>query len=96
MDAETEPTDYVYVSRNCVTTNDVNVDYKITTLQSCTCEDRCNNAACSCAINSLRCWYDEEGKLVSDFNYSGELFCWFGIFISAFISSFFKVKILSP
>lgn len=54
-------------------TADISIDNKITSLQSCNCEDRCNTNCCSCGNNSLKCWYDDEGKLVSDFNYLGKL-----------------------
>jgi euchromatic histone-lysine N-methyltransferase len=38
--------------------------------QSCRCTDSCSTANCLCAHISLRCWYDEEGRLLPDFNFS--------------------------
>lgn len=70
INSEPKPIDFVYISKNCITT-DLNIDLKITSLQACVCEDRCTSSACSCGKNSIRCWYDEEGKLASDFNYAG-------------------------
>ncbi|GLV41275.1 G9a [Carabus blaptoides fortunei] len=69
FDNEQKPTDFVYVTENC-TTSDINIDRKITTLQSCQCEDRCTSSECLCSNNSLRCWYDDEGRLSADFNYA--------------------------
>ncbi|XP_033228830.1 histone-lysine N-methyltransferase EHMT1 [Belonocnema kinseyi] len=68
-DSEDKPTDFVYVTENCYTSN-INVDRTITSLQSCRCEDNCSTEKCLCGTISLRCWYDEEGKLTPEFNYS--------------------------
>ncbi|XP_020288910.1 histone-lysine N-methyltransferase EHMT2 isoform X2 [Pseudomyrmex gracilis] len=68
-DSEDKPTDFVYVTENCFTSN-INVDRTITSLQSCRCEDNCSSEKCLCGNISLRCWYDEEGKLVPEFNYA--------------------------
>ncbi|XP_017789410.1 PREDICTED: histone-lysine N-methyltransferase EHMT2 [Habropoda laboriosa] len=68
-DSEDKPTDFLYVTENCFTSN-INVDRTITSLQSCRCEDNCNSEKCLCGNISLRCWYDEEGKLIPEFNYA--------------------------
>ncbi|XP_014476702.1 PREDICTED: histone-lysine N-methyltransferase EHMT1 [Dinoponera quadriceps] len=68
-DSEDKPTDFVYVTENCFTSN-INVDRAITSLQSCRCEDNCSSEKCLCGNISLRCWYDEEGKLIPEFNYA--------------------------
>ncbi|XP_039311408.1 histone-lysine N-methyltransferase EHMT1 isoform X2 [Solenopsis invicta] len=68
-DSEDKPTDFVYVTENCFTSH-INVDRTITSLQSCRCEDNCSSEKCLCGNISLRCWYDEEGKLIPEFNYS--------------------------
>ncbi|XP_071560297.1 histone-lysine N-methyltransferase EHMT2 [Temnothorax nylanderi] len=68
-DSEDKPTDFLYVTENCFTSN-INVDRTITSLQSCRCEDNCSTEKCLCGNISLRCWYDEEGKLVPEFNYA--------------------------
>jgi euchromatic histone-lysine N-methyltransferase len=70
-DDEGEPTDFVYVSENCFTSN-IFVDRTITLLQSCKCLDVCSSADCQCGKISLRCWYDDQGQLLPDFNYAGE------------------------
>lgn len=69
-DSEDKPTDFLYVTENCFTSN-INVDRTITSLQSCRCEDNCSSEKCLCGNISLRCWYDEEGKLIPEFNYAG-------------------------
>ncbi|XP_012253973.2 histone-lysine N-methyltransferase EHMT1 isoform X2 [Athalia rosae] len=68
-DAEDKPTDFLYVTENCLTSS-INVDRTITSLQSCRCEDNCSSEKCLCGNISLRCWYDEEGKLIPEFNYA--------------------------
>lgn len=70
-DSEDKPTDFLYVTENCFTSN-INVDRTITSLQSCRCEENCSSEKCLCGNISLRCWYNEEGKLVPEFNYTGE------------------------
>ncbi|XP_058802686.1 histone-lysine N-methyltransferase EHMT2 [Phymastichus coffea] len=69
FDLEDKPTDFVYVTESCFTSR-INIDRTITSLQSCRCEDNCSSDKCLCANISLRCWYDEEGKLVPEFNYA--------------------------
>lgn len=69
-DDEGEPTDFVYVSENCFTSN-IFVDRTITLLQSCKCLDMCSTVDCQCGKISLRCWYDDQGQLLPDFNYAG-------------------------
>ncbi|XP_001604667.2 histone-lysine N-methyltransferase EHMT2 isoform X1 [Nasonia vitripennis] len=69
FDSEDKPTDFVYVTESCFTSK-VNVDRTITSLQSCRCEDNCSSDKCLCGNISLRCWYDDEGKLVPEFNYA--------------------------
>ncbi|XP_051167228.1 histone-lysine N-methyltransferase EHMT2 [Leptopilina boulardi] len=68
-DSEDKPTDFLYVTENCFTSN-INVDRTITSLQSCRCENNCSTEKCLCGTISLRCWYDEEGKLLPEFNYA--------------------------
>ncbi|EFN60467.1 Histone-lysine N-methyltransferase, H3 lysine-9 specific 5, partial [Camponotus floridanus] len=68
-DSEDKPTDFLYVTENCFTSN-INVDRTITSLQSCRCEDNCSSEKCLCGNISLRCWYNEEGKLIPEFNYT--------------------------
>lgn len=72
MDDELEPTDYVYIPKNCFT-SDIEADFKVTTMQSCNCDDKCDGSNCVCGRNSVHCWYDTEGKLTFDFNYTGKL-----------------------
>ncbi|KAK7873213.1 hypothetical protein R5R35_011296 [Gryllus longicercus] len=68
-DSEGEPRDYMYVSENCFTSN-IFVSRTITSLQACRCEDTCSTKSCLCGNISLRCWYDDDGRLSSDFNYA--------------------------
>ncbi|PSN49961.1 hypothetical protein C0J52_08773 [Blattella germanica] len=69
VDDEGEPTDFVYVSENCFTSN-ISLERTITSLQSCKCTDICTTVNCHCGNISLRCWYDEQGRLVPEFNYA--------------------------
>lgn len=69
LDSEDKPTDFLYVTENCFTSN-INIDRTITSLQSCRCENNCSTEKCLCGTISLRCWYDEEGKLLPEFNYA--------------------------
>ncbi|KAK0089007.1 hypothetical protein PV325_009758 [Microctonus aethiopoides] len=69
FDSEEKPTDFLYVVENCFTSN-ISIDRTITSLQSCHCEDNCSSEKCLCGNISLRCWYDEEGKLIPEFNYT--------------------------
>ncbi|XP_059482836.1 histone-lysine N-methyltransferase EHMT2 isoform X2 [Neocloeon triangulifer] len=69
VDDQAVPADFLYVTENCFT-SDIRVDRKITSLQSCRCTDTCSTANCLCAHFSLRCWFDEEGRLLPDFNYA--------------------------
>lgn len=80
VDLEDKPTDFVYVTENCFTSN-IHVNRTITSLQSCRCEDNCSFDKCLCGTISVRCWYDEEGKLVPEFNYAGQLHLNFVILI---------------
>ncbi|KAK4881578.1 hypothetical protein RN001_004897 [Aquatica leii] len=69
LDDEEKPSDFIYVSVNCITSDDINIDRKISSVHSCACEERCSSFACVCCNNSLQCWYDEDGKLITHFNY---------------------------
>ncbi|XP_046670133.1 histone-lysine N-methyltransferase EHMT2 isoform X2 [Homalodisca vitripennis] len=69
VDDETEPQDFVYVTENCFTSN-INIDRTITSLQSCKCRDMCVSGGCMCGKISIRCWYDDEGKLLPEFNFA--------------------------
>lgn len=72
MDDEPEPTDFVYISRNCVT-SDIQIDQRITSLQCCPCAEKCSSSEnCTCGNNSLHCWYDEEGRLAPNFDFMGK------------------------
>ncbi|XP_078498135.1 histone-lysine N-methyltransferase EHMT1 isoform X2 [Lissotriton helveticus] len=67
VDEEPNPTDYKYVSHNCVT-SPMNVDRNITHLQYCVCIDDCSSTNCMCGQLSMRCWYDKSGRLLPEFN----------------------------
>ncbi|VEN36415.1 unnamed protein product [Callosobruchus maculatus] len=70
VDDEPEPRDYIYITKNCITSNDVHIDTKLAILQSCTCEDRCTTEECECGKLCAKCWYTEDGRLQSDYNFS--------------------------
>ncbi|XP_032905138.1 histone-lysine N-methyltransferase EHMT1 isoform X3 [Amblyraja radiata] len=67
VDDEPCPTDYKYVSQNCVT-SPMNIDRNITHLQYCFCDDDCSSNACMCGQLSIRCWYSQDGRLLPEFN----------------------------
>ncbi|KAM8933634.1 histone-lysine N-methyltransferase EHMT1 [Pelodytes ibericus] len=66
-DSEPCPTNFKYVSQNCVT-SPLNIDRNITHLQYCVCIDDCSSSNCMCGQLSMRCWYDKEGRLLPEFN----------------------------
>ncbi|XP_013409361.1 uncharacterized protein LOC106172957 isoform X1 [Lingula anatina] len=61
------PRDFVYVIEN-VQTEPMNINNLITSLQHCKCRDDCASLLCNCSRNSVRCWFDKEGRLVPEFN----------------------------
>ncbi|XP_067327959.1 histone-lysine N-methyltransferase EHMT1 isoform X2 [Anolis sagrei] len=67
VDSEPCPTNYKYVSQNCVT-SPMNIDRNITHLQYCVCIDDCSSSKCMCGQLSMRCWYDRDGRLLPEFN----------------------------
>uniref|UniRef100_UPI00398F0EBA histone-lysine N-methyltransferase EHMT1-like isoform X2 n=1 Tax=Pristiophorus japonicus TaxID=55135 RepID=UPI00398F0EBA len=67
MDDEQCPNDYKYISQNCVT-SPMNIDRNITHLQYCFCDDDCSSNNCMCGQLSIRCWYDQDGRLLPEFN----------------------------
>ncbi|XP_062816509.1 histone-lysine N-methyltransferase EHMT1 isoform X3 [Anolis carolinensis] len=68
VDSEPCPTNYKYVSQNCVT-SPMNIDRNITHLQYCVCIDDCSSSKCMCGQLSMRCWYDrQDGRLLPEFN----------------------------
>ncbi|XP_036863373.1 histone-lysine N-methyltransferase EHMT1 isoform X10 [Manis javanica] len=67
VDSEPCPSNYKYVSQNCVT-SPMNIDRNITHLQYCVCIDDCSSSNCMCGQLSVRCWYDKDGRLLPEFN----------------------------
>uniref|UniRef100_A0A4W2GWY7 [histone H3]-lysine(9) N-methyltransferase n=1 Tax=Bos indicus x Bos taurus TaxID=30522 RepID=A0A4W2GWY7_BOBOX len=67
VDGEPCPSNYKYVSQNCVT-SPMNIDRNITHLQYCVCIDDCSSSNCMCGQLSMRCWYDKDGRLLPEFN----------------------------
>ncbi|XP_005408687.1 PREDICTED: histone-lysine N-methyltransferase EHMT1 isoform X7 [Chinchilla lanigera] len=67
VDSEPCPSNYKYVSQNCVT-SPMNIDRNITHLQYCVCTDDCSSSTCMCGQLSMRCWYDKDGRLLPEFN----------------------------
>uniref|UniRef100_A0A8D2Q744 [histone H3]-lysine(9) N-methyltransferase n=1 Tax=Varanus komodoensis TaxID=61221 RepID=A0A8D2Q744_VARKO len=67
VDNEPCPSNYKYVSQNCVT-SPMNIDRNITHLQYCVCTDNCSSSKCMCGQLSVRSWYDRDGRLLPEFN----------------------------
>ncbi|XP_045878612.1 histone-lysine N-methyltransferase EHMT1 isoform X5 [Meles meles] len=67
VDGEPCPSNYKYVSQNCVT-SPMNIDRNITHLQYCVCIDDCSSSKCMCGQLSMRCWYGKDGRLLPEFN----------------------------
>ncbi|XP_071881547.1 histone-lysine N-methyltransferase EHMT1 isoform X13 [Anas platyrhynchos] len=67
VDSEPCPSNYKYVSQNCVT-SPMDIDRNITHLQYCVCIDDCSSSNCMCGQLSMRCWYDKDGRLLPEFN----------------------------
>ncbi|KAM6117439.1 histone-lysine N-methyltransferase EHMT1-like [Phoenicopterus ruber ruber] len=67
VDSEPCPSNYKYVSQNCVT-SPMDIDRNITHLQYCVCIDDCSSSKCMCGQLSMRCWYDKDGRLLPEFN----------------------------
>ncbi|XP_049637931.1 histone-lysine N-methyltransferase EHMT1 isoform X2 [Suncus etruscus] len=67
VDNEPCPSNYKYVSQNCVT-SPMSIDRNITHLQYCVCVDDCSSSNCMCGQLSMRCWYDKDGRLLPEFN----------------------------
>nr|XP_042101240.1 histone-lysine N-methyltransferase EHMT1 isoform X7 [Ovis aries] len=67
VDGEPCPSNYKYVSQNCVT-SPMNIDRNITHLQYCVCVDDCSSSNCMCGQLSMRCWYGKDGRLLPEFN----------------------------
>ncbi|CAK9299740.1 unnamed protein product [Gordionus sp. m RMFG-2023] len=59
---------FMYVSDH-VQTQELDIDLTITSMTICNCEEDCSQENCSCINESGGCFYDQEGRLVSDFNY---------------------------
>ncbi|BFZ20236.1 hypothetical protein BsWGS_23274 [Bradybaena similaris] len=66
-DNEQCPVDYLYVTEN-VETSPLNINYVITSLQSCRCKDDCSSMYCVCGRSSIKCWYDKMGRLLEEVN----------------------------
>lgn len=66
------PEGFIYINSNCVTVDEIQIDRKITSMHSCNCEYKCSTFDCVCCDNSLKCWYNEEGRLLDNFNYFGK------------------------
>ncbi|XP_071396302.1 histone-lysine N-methyltransferase EHMT1a [Centroberyx affinis] len=66
VDGEPCPENFKYIPDSCVT-SPLNIDKDITHLQHCACTDDCSSSTCMCGQLSLRCWYDNEGRLPLDF-----------------------------
>ncbi|KAM4877657.1 histone-lysine N-methyltransferase EHMT1 isoform 2-T2 [Thomomys bottae] len=67
VDTEPCPSNYKYVSQNCVT-SPMSIDRNITHLQYCVCVDDCSSSTCMCGQLSMRCWYNKDGRLLPEFN----------------------------
>lgn len=73
VDLEPEPKDYTYTTNLYITSNDIRSTIHPDKVIGCECNDRCtgNSQAncCSCLTLNTKCFYDEEGKLLPDFDF---------------------------
>lgn len=69
IDEHPAPLDFLYITES-VETSPLPINRTVTSLQNCSCPEDCTTLSCLCARNSLRCWYDREGRLTKDFNYT--------------------------
>ncbi|XP_070582296.1 uncharacterized protein [Ptychodera flava] len=67
VDDSGPPDDFLFITQ-CCETEPLNIDMNIQHVQGCSCEDDCLTSSCICAISSVQCWYDKEGRLTDDFN----------------------------
>lgn len=67
VDDEGPPLDFQYVTQS-VETTPLSINRVISSLQSCSCKDNCASTFCVCSRNSVKCWYDQMGRLIQDFN----------------------------
>ncbi|CAH1785968.1 unnamed protein product [Owenia fusiformis] len=66
-DSENFPQDYMYLVAN-VETIPMNINKIVTSIQYCKCRDECGSPLCVCGRNSIKCWYNKDGRLSDDFN----------------------------
>lgn len=72
VDGDPEPNDFVYMTKNCLTVDNLKIDRNLSRMSSCACTDNCKTDSCSCTSRSRKCWYDEEDRLAKDFNFDGK------------------------
>ncbi|XP_077864438.1 histone-lysine N-methyltransferase EHMT1-like [Saccoglossus kowalevskii] len=61
------PDDFLYITQ-CCETAPLSIDMNIRHVQGCRCQDDCLTLGCICAISSVQCWYEKDGRLTKDFN----------------------------
>ncbi|CAH1176200.1 unnamed protein product [Phaedon cochleariae] len=70
LDDEPEPKDFTYILKSRLSSEGFSIDTRLSILQTCNCDERCTSDICDCGKLSRKCWYEEEGKLTLDFDYS--------------------------
>jgi len=69
FDDDSPPGDFLYITDNCFT-SPLHIERTINSLQFCQCAGDCSSSNCKCSSLSFRCWYDDDGKLVPEFNFN--------------------------
>ncbi|XP_066293531.1 histone-lysine N-methyltransferase EHMT2-like isoform X3 [Branchiostoma lanceolatum] len=67
VDDDHFPADFMYITESCETST-LSIDRNIIHLQGCHCEDDCSSNNCVCGQSSIKCWYDQDGCLLEEFN----------------------------
>ncbi|XP_072397895.1 histone-lysine N-methyltransferase EHMT2 [Diabrotica undecimpunctata] len=70
VDDDLEPKDYVYITKSIISSESIAIKSTPSSLQRCTCDERCTGEDCLCGTLSVKCWYDEDGKVFMDFKFS--------------------------
>ncbi|CAH1111046.1 unnamed protein product [Psylliodes chrysocephalus] len=69
VDDDLEPKDYIYITKSFMVSEGFSITTKPSDLQTCACEERCVGDDCLCGRLSVKCWYDEDGKLAFNFDF---------------------------
>ncbi|CAG9805422.1 unnamed protein product [Chironomus riparius] len=67
---ETILPDFKYITKNILLQNSIQIDQRISQMRICACSDNCISENCQCAQISLQNWYNIDGRLIANFNYT--------------------------